>query len=87
MPGCWRSHRHQADTLSRPSGWFSLSGIRGQGSAVAGFAIAVFVYGGWDGTLYVNEEVKHRRTNPGRAAMLAVALLAIIYTLAQVAFQ
>ena len=39
------------------------------------------------GTLYVNEEVKHRRVNPGRAAMLAVGLLAIIYTLAQVGFQ
>jgi hypothetical protein len=30
----------------------------------------------------VNEEVKHRRVNPGRAAMIAVALLAVIYTLA-----
>ena len=47
----------------------------------------MFVYGGWDGTLYVNEEVRHRRTNPGRAAMIAVALLAVIYTLAQVGFQ
>jgi hypothetical protein len=26
------------------------------GDAVAGFLVAVFVYGGWDGTLYVNEE-------------------------------
>ena len=32
---------------------------------MAGFLVAVFVYGGWGGTLYVNEEVKHRRTNPG----------------------
>jgi amino acid transporter len=47
----------------------------------------VFVSSFWDGTLYVNEEVKHRRVNPGRAAMLAVGLLAIIYTLAQVGFQ
>ena len=67
--------------------WLSPSGLGGHGSAVAGFLVAVFVYGGWDGTLYVNEEVKHRRVNPGRAAMLAVGLLAIIYTLAQVGFQ
>jgi amino acid transporter len=67
--------------------WLSPSGIGGHGSAVAGFLVAVFVYGGWDGTLYVNEEVKHRRVNPGRAAILAVGLLAIIYTLAQVGFQ
>jgi amino acid transporter len=78
-------HHHGTFPITR--GWFSLSGIDGKGSAVAGFLIAVFVYGGWDGTLYVNEEVKHRRTNPGRAAIIAVALLAVIYTLAQVGFQ
>jgi amino acid transporter len=42
----------------------------------------VFMYTGWDATVYVNEEVKHRRHNPGRAAVIAVALLAIIYTVA-----
>jgi len=78
---------HHPGTFPITSGWFSPTGIGGKGSAVAGFLIAVFVYGGWDGTLYVNEEVKHRRTNPGRAAILAVGLLAIIYTLAQVGLQ
>jgi amino acid transporter len=78
---------HHHGTFPITKGWFSLSGIGGKGSAVAGFLIAVFVYGGWDGTLYVNEEVKHRRINPGRAAILAVALLAVIYTLAQVGLQ
>ncbi len=71
---------HHPGTVPITRGWFSLSGINGKGSAVAGFLVAVFVYGGWDGTLYVNEEVKHRRTNPGRAAILAVGLLAVIYT-------
>ena len=78
-------HHHGSFAITR--GWFSVSGINGKGSALAGFLIAVFVYGGWDGTLYVNEEVKHRRVNPGRAAIIAVALLAIIYTLAQVGLQ
>jgi len=74
-------------TVPITKGWFSLSGVNGKGDAVAGFLVAVFVYGGWDGTLYVNEEVKHRRVNPGRAAIVAVALLTIIYTLSQVGFQ
>src|SRR3984885_2735907 len=78
-------HHHGSFAISR--GWFSVTGIDGKGSAVAGFLIAVFVYGGWDGTLYVNEEVKQRRVNPGRAAIIAVALLAVIYTLAQVGLQ
>ena len=78
---------HHPGTLPITRGWFSLSGIDGKGNPVAGFLIAVFVYGGWDGTLYVNEEVKHRRTNPGRAAIIAVGLLAVLYTLAQVGLQ
>src|SRR5262249_29705780 len=65
----------------------SLCRVGGKGDWDDGFLIAVFIYGGWDGTLYVNEEVKHRRVNPGRAAMIAVALLAVIYTLAQVGMQ
>src|SRR6266853_502669 len=61
------------------TGWLMIAGyIIG---AVAGVQIAVFIFSGWEGTLYVNEEVKHRRTNPGRAAILAVVLLTIIYTL------
>ena len=72
---------HHPGSVPITKGWFSLSGVNGKGDAVAGFLVAVFVYGGWDGTLYVNEEVKHRRVNPGRAAILAVALLTIIYTL------
>jgi len=79
------SHHHGTFAFSR--GWLSPSGIDGKGSAVAGFLIAVFIYTGWDGTLYVNEEVRHRRINPGRAAILAVVLLAIIYTLSEVGLQ
>ena len=41
----------------------------------------MFIYSGWDGTLYVNEEVKHRRVNPGKAAVYAVVILTVIYIL------
>jgi amino acid transporter len=78
---------HHPGTYHITKGWFSLSGIDGKGSAVAGFLTAVFIFTGWDGTLYVNEEVRHRRINPGRAAILAVVFLAVIYTLSQVGLQ
>ena len=78
---------HHPGSVPITKGWFSIHGVGGKGQVVSAFLAAVFVYGGWDGTLYVNEEVKHRRVNPGRAAILAVALLAIIYTLSQVGFQ
>jgi amino acid transporter len=78
---------HHPGAYPVTSGWFSPSGIGGQGSIVGGFLIAVFAYSGWDGGVYVNEEVRERRTNPGRAVLIAVALLAVIYTLAQVGLQ
>ena len=78
---------HHAGTVHITSGWVSLSGVGGKGDVIGGFLIAIFAYSGWDGTVYVNEEVKHRRVNPGRAAVIAVVLLAVIYTLAQVGLQ
>jgi amino acid transporter len=78
---------HHAGTVPITSGWFSLKGIGGQGSLVGGFLITVFMFSGWDGTLYVNEEVKHRRENPGRAAMMAVGVAAVLFILAQIGLQ
>jgi amino acid transporter len=78
---------HHAGTVPITSGWFSPTGIGGHGDLVGGFLIAIFAFSGWDGTVYVNEEVKHRRVNPGRAALIAVALLTVLYTLAQVGLQ
>jgi amino acid transporter len=79
------SHHH--GTVPITSGWLNVSGIGGKGSLAAGFLIAMFSYTGWDGTVYVNEEVRHRRTNPGRAAILAVAFLGVIYTVSQIGLQ
>ncbi len=78
---------HHAGTVAFTAKWFEPGGINGKGGMVAGFLVAVFIFTGWDGTLYVNEEVRHRRVNPGRAALLAVGLLTVIYTLAIVGLQ
>ncbi len=78
---------HHAGSVPFTAEWFSLRGIGGGGSLVGAFLITVFMYTGWDGTLYVNEEVKHRRENPGRAAMLAVAIAGVLFVLAQVGLQ
>jgi amino acid transporter len=78
---------HHAGTFPITSGWFRLSGIGGKGSLAAGLLIAVFMYSGWDATIYVNEEVKHRRVNPGRAAVFAVAILVVLYILPQMGLQ
>jgi amino acid transporter len=69
------------------SGWASPTGEGGHGSATAGFLIAVFMFTGWDGAIYVNEETQRRRINPGRAVLIAVALLAVVYFVATVGLQ
>jgi amino acid transporter len=78
-------HRH--GSVHFTSAWLSPTGVGGKASVSAGFLAAVFMFTGWDGTLYVNEEVKHRRVNPGRAAMIAVAALAAIYAFSTVGLQ
>src|SRR5664280_1978182 len=78
---------HWSGTYHMTSGWLSPSGVGGRGSAAAGFLIAVFIFTGWDGAIYVNEEVKRRQKSPGTAALLAVASLALIYTLSIVGLQ
>jgi amino acid transporter len=80
-------HHHHHGTFPITRQWLSLSGIGGKGSLASGLLIAVFMLAGWDATIYVNEEVKHRRHNPGRAAVIAVALLIVIYTFSQVGLQ
>jgi len=79
------SHRQGTFPITRE--WFTLGGIGGQGSLAAALLVGVFMFAGWDATVYVNEEVRHRRINPGRAAVFAVAILAVIYILAQVGMQ
>jgi len=78
---------HHPGTYPITSGWFRLSGIEGKGSLAAGLLAAVYVYSGYDGTIYVNQEVRHRQINPGRAIVWATVILAGLYTLAQVGLQ
>jgi len=65
---------HHPGTVHLSWAWLHPTGIGGRGSLADGFLVSAFVIAGWDGTMYVNEEVKHRRTNPGRAAMWAAGL-------------
>jgi amino acid transporter len=78
---------HHPGTYPITRSWLSPAGVGGLGSPVAGFLIAVYMFTGWDGSIYVNEETTRRRTNPGKAVMIAVVLLAVIYTLATVGLQ
>jgi amino acid transporter len=78
---------HHAGTFPITKGWFSPTGIGGKGDLAAGLLIAVFMFTGWDATVYVNEETKRRPYNPGLSALLAVAFLTVIFIVSNMGLQ
>lgn len=67
--------------------WFSWSTLGGTTGLVNGILIAVYMFSGWDSAIYVNEETTNARTNPGRAAVTAVVMLGIMYSVLTFAYQ
>lgn len=67
--------------------WFSLQGMGGWRGLMSGILIACFMYSGWDAAVYVNEESRERIESPGRAAIVSVVILALLYVLAVLGFQ
>lgn len=67
--------------------WFNPLAIQAHdgGSAtsalIAGLAVSVFVFWGWDVTLTMTEETKGSRTTPGKAATVTIVAIMVIYLL------
>jgi amino acid transporter len=79
------SHHHGTATFHLS--WFSWHGIGGTQGLVGGILIAVFMFSGWDTSVYVNEETSRSRTNPGRAVVIGVVTLGIMYAFFTFAFE
>lgn len=67
--------------------WFSWTGMGGMKGLMGGILIAYFMYSGWDASIYVNEETTDKANNPGKAALVSVVMLALIYSIVTFAFQ
>jgi amino acid transporter len=67
--------------------WFSWSGMGGTSGLVGGILIAVYMFSGWDTSIYVNEETQQSRVNPGRAVLISVAMLTFMYAFFTFAYQ
>jgi amino acid transporter len=83
-----------AEFISRPKGtvepslsWLSPTGIGGKGSLVAGALIAVYLFSGWDSSIYLNEETERPERNPGRAVLISVAILGVFFALIMFSLQ
>jgi amino acid transporter len=67
--------------------WFSWHTMGGTSGLVAGILIAVYMFSGWDTSVYVNEETRSARVNPGRAVVVGVITLGVMYAFYTFAFQ
>jgi amino acid transporter len=77
---------HKSGTVRPSTSWLSFKGT-GAGSFSAAMVIAVASIAGWDGGIYVNEETERPERNPGLGAVVAVALLGLIFVSMWAAFQ
>ncbi|AJE84574.1 amino acid permease-associated [Streptomyces albus] len=65
--------------------WFDPFAVSSFAAFTAGLSLSIFIYWGWDATLTLNEETSGSTRTPGRAAMLAMAILVGSYALTAVA--
>lgn len=59
--------------------WFDPSKLTSWSGFMEATLLALFIYWGWDTCLALNEETKNPRKTPGRAAMLSIVVLIVLY--------
>jgi amino acid transporter len=76
-----------AGTVHPSLHWLTLSGVGGKGSLVAGMLIAIYMFTGWDASIYINEETEEKETNPGKAVLISVIVLGLFFIWLFITFQ
>lgn len=61
--------------------WFNPLGVDSFSAFSAGVSLSVFIYWGWDTALTLNEETKDPKRTPGRAALLGIGVVVVLYLL------
>ncbi len=67
--------------------WLSPLSMGGLGGIAAGVVISVFFYWGWDTAANINEETVDSNENPGRAGILGMIALLLLFMLACISIQ
>jgi amino acid transporter len=68
-------------------GWLNPFHITSWSGLMSGVALGVFFFWGWDTALNLNEESKDRSRTPGRAGIISMWLLLVVFLLNFVAIQ
>jgi amino acid transporter len=67
--------------------WLNPFAMGGLSGLAAGVVIAVFFYWGWDTSANLNEETDDSAENPGRAGIIGMFLLLILFLIASISIQ
>ncbi|CAG7844888.1 Putrescine importer PuuP [Pseudoclavibacter triregionum] len=65
--------------------WFNPLAVGDTSTLIAGLSLSIFMFWGWDVVVTMNEEAKDPEKTPGRAALLTIGGIMIIYLLVTVA--
>jgi amino acid transporter len=77
---------HQSGTIHPTAQWLTFHGT-GAGVFGASMIIAVASLSGWDAGIYLNEETEAPEKNPGKGAVLGVALTGLLFVVMYATFQ
>jgi amino acid transporter len=78
---------HPAGSRSFSFGWLDPFHIQSVGALSAGIVLGVFFYWGWDTATNLSEESKNATKTPGRAGIIAMFLLLLVFALNIIAAQ
>jgi amino acid transporter len=68
-------------------GWFNPGSMGGLSGLAAGVVISVFFYWGWDTAANLNEETDDSSENPGRAGIIGMFLLLVLFLITATSIQ
>ncbi len=77
---------HRPNSVEPTWEWLSPQGVSGAGGFVATMLLVIFMIAQWDTSIYLSEETERAETNPGKAVIIAVIVLGVMYTLICFAF-
>ena len=67
------------DSVSFSWSWFNPAELTSWTGFMQAVLLALFIYWGWDTCLALNEETRNPQKTPGRAALLTILILIIVY--------
>src|ERR1700730_2068018 len=67
--------------------WFNPFSLGGLSGLAAGVVISVFFYWGWDTAANLNEETDDSAENPGRAGIIGMFLLLVLFLITATSIQ